>query len=310
MNGLNTFLDFVIKVAITTASHLVWLLGLIFVFGLLLYLFARCTRTSYVNSGKEKIDIFVTGWIGTPIHELGHAVFCILFRHKITEIKLFSPNSTDGSLGYVNHTYNPASRYQKIGNFFIGIGPILFGALALYALLYWLLPELREMFNQIQEISKNTTQDIQTNNWLNIWGVFSASVSSVLSGIFKSSNFLNWRFYIFLYISFCIASHMELSPPDIKGAFNGLLAFVFTIFALNFIIAGLEQIGIHNYAGNFWQYLKIETYAPYINSFLATLGALLIYALIISGLNFAISYIALNIFSLIKRRGIVNPFVR
>ena len=27
------------------------------------------------------------GWLGTIIHELGHAVFCLIFRHKITTLK-------------------------------------------------------------------------------------------------------------------------------------------------------------------------------------------------------------------------------
>src|SRR6185437_12024785 len=68
---------------------------------------------------------------GVAIHELGHAFFCLIFRHKIVKMKLFSPQS-DGTLGYVQHSYNPASTYQKFGNFFIGTGPIWFGTLLVY----------------------------------------------------------------------------------------------------------------------------------------------------------------------------------
>lgn len=60
--------------------------------------------------------------LGVMVHELGHAFFCIVFGHKINDMRLFKPGS-DGTLGYVNHSYNPQSRYQVIGNFFIGTGP-------------------------------------------------------------------------------------------------------------------------------------------------------------------------------------------
>jgi hypothetical protein len=74
------------------------------------------------------------------IHELSHALFCIIFGHKIQEMKLFSPEN-DGTLGYVNHSYNPKNPYQQIGNFFIGTGPIWGGVLLLYVASYFLLPE-------------------------------------------------------------------------------------------------------------------------------------------------------------------------
>jgi hypothetical protein len=100
---------------------------------------------------------------------------------------------------------------------------------------------------------------------------------------------------------------MELSPPDIKGARSGLITLVLTVLILNFVIAGVEITGLHAHAGSFWQYLKLETYAPHINNFLGILGALLSYALVISVLNFALSYIGLSIFSLIKGNGFINP---
>ena len=68
---------------------------------------------------------------GVAVHELSHAFFCIVFRHKITKLVLFSPEE-DGTLGYVNHTYNSRSYYQRIGNFFIGTGPIWGGIFILF----------------------------------------------------------------------------------------------------------------------------------------------------------------------------------
>jgi len=271
--------DFLTKVTTATINHLVWLLGPIFIFGLLLHLLARFTRNTYIKSVGTKLDVIITGWIGTPIHELGHALFCILFRHRIVEMKLYSPDPSSGTLGHVSHTYNSKSRYQKIGNFFIGIGPILFGAVVLYALMYFLMPEMLAM-----------------GSW-----------QSILSGIFDRGNLLNWHFWVFLYLSFCIASHMELSPADIKGAGSGLITFIITIFIFNFLVIGAETLGIASFAGKYWRYIKLETYSSYINGFLSRLGTLLTYALIISGLNFVLSYICLSIYSLIKYKRLLNP---
>jgi len=79
------------------------------------------------------------GWLGTIVHELGHAIFCIVFGHKITAMKLFDPDPKTGTLGYVEHSYNSANVYQQVGNFFIGIGPILLGTAIIYFLSYLLL---------------------------------------------------------------------------------------------------------------------------------------------------------------------------
>ena len=308
MIDFDAILEFIGNVVVVTLSQLLWLLGVLFVYGLLLYLFARLTRTSYVKSVGAKFDVIFTGWVGTPVHELGHAVFCILFRHKIIEMKLYNPNPADGTLGYVSHTYNIKSRYQRIGNLFIGIGPILFGSLVLYALLYFLMPGFLNLFTDITIRSTGLPHDVRQGNFLNIWNVFRSSATSFMGFIFDPNNLHSWRFWAFLYLSFCVSSHMELSPPDIKGAKSGLITLVFTVLILNFVIMGIEVLGFHSFFGEYWQYVKMETYAPQINMFLGLLGSLLTYALIISGLNFILTYIILSIYNLIRDRGFFSPF--
>jgi hypothetical protein len=74
----------------------------------------------------------------------------LIFGHKIVEVKLFQIGG-DGTLGYVNHSYNPKNIYHKIGNFFIGVAPIIGVALAFYLLNLLLVPE---MANQIADSAK------------------------------------------------------------------------------------------------------------------------------------------------------------
>jgi hypothetical protein len=101
---------------------------------------------------------------------------------------------------------------------------------------------------------------------------------------------------------------MELSPPDIAGAKGGLITIVLALLFFNLFVLLVEAIGWHTFLGQYWQYLKLETYAVYINSFLGVLGALFVYSVIISGLNFVLSFLGLSTFSLIRGRGMFNPF--
>ena len=307
MSGLNSFLEFLKQVFFNTFSQLTWLLGLLFIFGFILYFLARFTRTTYVKTTGSSLDIFVTGWIGTPIHELGHALFCLLFRHSIVEIKLYSPNSEDGTLGYVNHTFDPKSTYQKIGNFFIGIGPILFGTFVLYALLYYLVPNTQDVISSIESQGKTLISGIR-GEFSGLFQSLLGATKDTLITLFKKSNFVDYKFWIFIYLSMCISSHMELSPPDIKGAWRGLLSLVLFFLVVNFIIIGLETTGVSAHFGSWWRFVKIESYASGINKWVGTFGALFIFATIISGLNFIITYLLLNIYNSIKGKGLVNPF--
>lgn len=306
MENINEILEFIKLVVVTTVSQLIWLLGLLFIFGLILYIFSRFTRITYVKSAGQKLDILFTGWIGTPVHELGHAIFCILFRHKITEIKLYAPNAEDGAIGYVNHSYNPNSTYQKIGNFFIGIGPIIFGALVLYATFFYLVPNMSQIFASIEAQSQTLVDGVRGNYSEAIAAVW-ATTQTTLKGLLKAENFADYKFWIFLYLAICISSHMQLSPPDIKGAKGGLISLVVFFLVLNLIILGLEATGINSHFGDWWNYVKLESYSVSINKWVGMFGALFVFASIISGLNFAVSYVVLSIYNLIKGRGLINP---
>lgn len=59
---------------------------------------------------------------GVMVHELGHAVFCVLARVKIYKIKLFQFGSV---AGYVNHD-EPTKFYQSV---LISFGPLMLNSL-------------------------------------------------------------------------------------------------------------------------------------------------------------------------------------
>ena len=207
--------------------HILCTAGLFCIFGGAI---AVCNRLFYSSIGnKSKVLCYATGFIGTPIHELSHALMCLVFGHKITEIKLFQINPADGVLGYVKHSYNPKNIYQRVGNFFIGIAPVIIGFLILTGLFDLLLPDIySECVGSFtaSRLAKGGTE------WLNM-------LLETIVRLFRC--FERWQFWVFVVIGGLIALHMTLSKADWQGAFSGILAFL-VIFAIIDIIIAMINI--------------------------------------------------------------------
>lgn len=267
------------------------LFGLFLLTGIILYLISRFTRNMFHNAGYPKLDIYLTGWIGTPVHELGHAFFCLIFGHRITEIKLFSLNSEDGTLGYIRHSYNKKSIYQRIGLFFIGAGPIIFGSLVLYALLYVCLPVRPEISGIISPVDFAETG---IGHWMKLFGTVFTGGIHILSDIFSSANFSSVSFWIFVYVSFCISSHMQLSPPDLRSMFSGLMTILLVLLVFNLLVmlCGFNFtayiLKVSRFVGGFWGIFTLSISLSLINSLF--------------------TYLILAILFYLKSRKILSPF--
>ena len=252
-------------------EQILWLWGAFFLIGFALYFVSKLRDKAFANSFGYKIELFLTGWIGIPTHEMAHAVFCFIFRHKITEAKFFSPRD-DGTMGYIRHEFNPKSSYQKIGNFFIGIAPMLFGAVVIYALLGILLPEY---------LPDELSGSIAKTGW------------EIFKNLFSFSNFGNWRFWIFIYLSLGIASHIKLSSQDFKGAASGFLTLLCLIFLINLTANTFLDFGVKSISGSQWLSTKI-------NILLSLFYSIMLYALALSVIYLLFSYLLLGIAKLVK----------
>lgn len=73
----------------------------------------------------------------TPLRELGHALFAILFFHRVTDARFLDLHDPDGELGYVEHSYNPRNPVAILGNFFYILGPLVIELFAVYSV-YWI----------------------------------------------------------------------------------------------------------------------------------------------------------------------------
>jgi len=212
--------------------QLVFTVGIIIVFGLIVGLI---NMAFYKLAGYQfgRIVCIATGFIGTPIHEIGHALFCIIFRHKIVEIKLYQPNSEDGTLGYVSHTYNKKNIYHQIGNFFIGFGPILFGSAVILLLMYFLVPDLFAAFSSGSDFSEMTDLDVFSLSALKY--IFNVMRGTAVA-FYSSSELGDWRWWVFIIPACSIALHMSLSMADIKSSWVGFIFIVVTLLIANTIL--------------------------------------------------------------------------
>ncbi len=174
----------------------------------------------------RKVYYFFVARIGVPVHELGHALFAIIFHHKITDIKLFDSSAPNGALGYVNHTYNKKSLYQNVGNFFIGIGPVIIGSLVLY-ILSTLLFNVKAGGVEENVVTSGQAGLIFNRGW------------ALIQEIFTSGSFL--KSFLFLYLVFAIGSNITLSKADIRGAKKGFGFLILFLFILHFATLWLSD---------------------------------------------------------------------
>lgn len=210
---LDILLNFLLQVVFT--------IGVIVLFG---FLIALCNRKFYANfGGAGTVVCYITGFIGTPVHELSHALFCLLFGHKITEIKLFQINSDDGTLGYVRHTYNPKNIYQRIGNFFIGVAPIIVISALLFLLAWLLLPSFVDVLGRVPG---QADPDAPLSVFRFIPSVIAAFFSLIVS----------WQWWVFFVVGIFLALHMTLSGADIKNALGGILFLLIVVLIVDVIV--------------------------------------------------------------------------
>lgn len=181
-----------------------------------------CSKLFAALWGSRSGTVFdVTSVIGTPIHELGHAVTCPLFGHKIGRVRLWSPRAENGVYGYVEHSYNRRNPWARLGNLFIGFGPI-FGGLGVVVLMLWLCfpTQWSEYLNASRALLSGEP-----------------SVGEIVEGIFSLLCALprafasNWgRSLLGLLVILPVSLHITLSWADVKGALNALPIYFFLLF--------------------------------------------------------------------------------
>ena len=208
------------------------------------FIIAIINKIFYKLTGYSKAFIYGTGLIGTPIHELSHALFCVIFRHKILEIKLFQIDSEDGTLGYVRHAYNKRNVYHLIGGFFIGVAPIVIGTALLTLLMKLMIPEvfdgIASNINEFVDACKESFSFIE----------FFDMLGNIFITFFKGVT--NWLWWLYFLICFSIALNMNLSKADLKGTVKAIPFIIIIFVAINFILYYVSDAAYNGYISVMW----------------------------------------------------------
>jgi hypothetical protein len=118
--------------------------------------------------------------------------------------------------------------YQVVGNFFIGVGPILFGSAVLMLLMWLLIPAtFANVFSSLGQVGEMTYSVFSIDTYTKMGAMF---MNTMLS-IFSFSNFGNWAWWVFIVLGILIATHMTLSKADVDGSKLGF-AILIGIFLL------------------------------------------------------------------------------
>jgi len=241
---LHSIPGYLLKVLLSTLTQVFVLFGPSIILAVLMHFVSTaCQNLGYKLMGS-RIFLGVFGWLGTAIHELGHAFFALIFFHRITEMKLFSPDAKKGSLGYVTHTWNSSNLYQTVGNFFIGIGPILMGSIMLFMITYLL---FFTSINSIVHIPLKTDSFSSFSSLAVMLHYIGKGILAYLAFVFNGPETSWWKIVLFLYLVFSIGSSITLSPADIKGALKGFLIFLLVLFIFNLLTLWIGEFTIDSF---------------------------------------------------------------
>lgn len=203
-----------------TALQFVYLFGVFILAGMVLTVISRWTSNACRQFVLPDFGTYVFGFIGVPVHEFSHALFCKLFLHEVREVKWFDPKAKGGSHGSVTHEYDPWNLYHRMGHFFIGLAPVILGPLLLGALYAFLVPGSMGVVEA---------------------GVKGARITPLLEGFVTTLTSVRSvhaiGFWIFLYLGICVSSQMELSIEDLKQAAQGLFPLALALLIANSIAA-------------------------------------------------------------------------
>lgn len=232
------------NILIDSFANLASILGIFVIFGFIFNVIENKNNQLIQRSLGEKFIIF-TGFIGTVVHEVSHMIMALIFNHKIVKVELFRPRKykEDGILGFVKSTYNPNSIYQQVGNFFIGIAPMIFGTLTIWLLFIIFSNNSYTIFLNYMNIGLYTNY-LQSSNYSGFFNLLVHDVFLLLKTIFSFDYIFNVNHLIMLFLIYSISTHMTLSLADLKGSFKGLLVCFIVVFVITFLgkILGVSNI--------------------------------------------------------------------
>lgn len=194
------------------AQTVMYTLGVIVTCGLAVEV---CYRLCFIFMGKRTGRTFwlLTSFLGTPVHEGGHALMCLLFAHRIEKIRLI-PTRAGGAM--VEHSYDRRNVYATFGNLWIGLGPMLSGLSIILLILHLVWPETMKGYHELARtlLADGAPIDALADG---IW--------ACLQGLLIEDTRAVWVRILAAVALFSLALHVRLSGADVRGMLSGLPIF-------------------------------------------------------------------------------------
>ncbi len=202
------------KYLLSIAVITVIMLLMTYLFGFI-YMFVVGLNNKYIQRNFGRMGYIVFACIGTPFHELSHFIMAKLFGHKVTKAVFFQPREAfhGGTPGYIRHSYNQKSLYQRAGCLPISIAPMVFGALAIYLTIHLCYPET---FISVMDALERGTD---------MRGIILQSLQA-LGTLLHPPHFREWKFYVVLLVTVFIGTHMSMSDTDMENTWFGIAALL------------------------------------------------------------------------------------
>lgn len=171
-----------------------------------------------------------TGIVGTPIHELSHAMACFIFGMKIQRIALYAPNALTGNLGYVRFSYRKGSAWHTLGRVVQGVAPLITAAVGL--VLVFDLPDL---------MGSPGTVPLWVWVWESVLATLDAAGAMLVSG---------WEGAILVTVLAVLALHLIPSVSDIQISLGALVSiilfFAVALLAADLIQGNIDRLGFES----------------------------------------------------------------
>ncbi len=220
--------------------------------------------------------LFITSWVGTPVHELSHFLAAVITNHKIIDLQLFKPDKRTGTMGYLVHSYQEDNFYQAvIGNTLIAIAPFFGGAAIIYLISTFIFPNFSLFAAGVPKIHFFTFD--KAADWNEMSTVLNSHLRFFVyltQKIFSIDMFSNWRLYAFLFIMFGIANHLSPSASDFQNFWHPVLMLLASSVLLSLVIFPLlkQHDAIISFAS---RYIYVFIPILYLAIFISLLGLIL-----------------------------------
>lgn len=196
--------------------------------------FNRVADRSIATAGLRKTRLLLAS-VGVVVHELSHLFFCILFGHKVSKVSLFSPKA-DGTLGFVEHSYNTGSMFQRFGTVFIALAPMLGAVFAVYviSILMWPAVDFSLLAEQVHV--RLTQQGLVST--IDFVLHFNAEIHQYAFSVSAA------RYGLWLFLVLSILHHGFPSTADIQNMNSNILPFLMICAAIYLVFTPLVSSAV------------------------------------------------------------------